>query len=172
MQYFKGDELELKIEGAARTVTDRLVETVAAWFTDAYNSAGLGEILYDNKLVPLTNALARDIFVKNYGAILEKWEYVGSFESYLYVFTQIFGPTTRITFERLAPGALQINITTEQTGLLKWVNRLGGSYMSDHNGNNINLLAVYGIGTFYEVHGVLDSLNPAGIYLLVNFKLT
>lgn len=171
MQNFKGDELEIKISGAAEVVFNQLLSEMKAWFDGAYSSTGLGEILYDNKLVPLTQAVARDIFIKNYGAILEKWEYVGSFESYIYVFQQIFGPTTAITFERLSPGALKINISTQQTGFFKWLNKLGGNYISDHNGNNINLLSVVGIGDFYEVHGVLDSLNPAGIYLLINFTL-
>ncbi len=178
-QYFKGDELELKIEGAAQVVLDRLVAEVTAWFDNAYTTAGLGEVLYDNNLVPLTRAVARDIFIKNYGQILEKWEYVGSFASYLYVFTQIFGPSTQIRFNRLAPGALEINITAKQTELFNWLANKAASqsgpeeaaYITDHEGNRISLRAVTGIGDFYEVHGVLDSLNPAGIYLQVNFRL-
>lgn len=178
-QYFKGDELELKIEGAAKPVFDRLFTELKAWFDGAYSSAGLGEVLYDNNLVPLTRAVARDIFIKNYGQILEKWEYVGSFESYIYVFTQIFGPGTVITFNRLAPGALEINITAQQTQLFAWLANLQASqsgqeeasYITDNGGRRIALRTVVGIGDFYEVQSVLDSLNPAGIFLRVNFTL-
>ncbi len=170
-QYFKGDDVELKICGAANEVFARLLADMSAWFHDAYNSAGLGKILYDDGLVPLSKSVARDIFIKNYGAILRYWEYVGSFESYLFVFMQIFGPQTQITFERLAPGALKINISTNQHGMAKWLTKIKGDYISTRNGDNINLLALTGIGDFYEVHAVLDSLNPAGIYLVVNFKL-
>ena len=171
-QYFKGDNLEMNMAGAAYEVLGRLREEMRAWFDGAYSSAGLGEILYDNHLVPLTRAVARDIFIKNYGSILKKWEYVGSFESYLYVFTQIFGPDTAISFNKLAPGALEINITTKQTQLFGWLASLNSDdYVSDHEGNHLNLRQVVGIGDFYEVQSVLDSLNPAGIFLRVNFTL-
>lgn len=172
-QYFKGDDFEVKLSGAASEVLTRLMDEMRAWFDGAYASAGLGAILYDNNLVPLTRAVARDIFIKNYGSILEKWEYIGSFESYLYVFTQIFGPDTVITFNRLAAGALEINITTSQTQLFNWVaNVEEQNYVVDHEGNRINLRQVAGIGDFYEVQNVLDSLNPAGIFVRVNFTLT
>lgn len=171
-QYFKGDDFERKLSGAADEVLTRLKEDMRAWFDGAYASSGLGEVLYDNNLVPLARAVTRDIFIKNYGAILEKWEYAGTFESYLYVFMQIFGPQTTIVFDRLAPGALEINITTSQTQLYRWLATVDQSdYVADHNGNRINLRQVKGIGNFYEVQSVLDSLSPAGIFLRVNFTL-
>lgn len=170
-QYFKGDDLEVKISGSATGVFNTLFAEMSAWFEDAYNSAGLGGILYDDNRVPLSRNIARDIFIKNYGEILRRWEYVGSFESYLFVFTQIFGPSTVISFERVAPGALKINISTNQMDLFKWLDKLGGSYVSTHEGKNINFRLLSGIGDFYEVQSVLDSLNPAGFYLSVNFKL-
>ncbi|WP_428050277.1 hypothetical protein [Candidatus Avelusimicrobium fimicolum] len=170
-QYFKGDDLEVKVSGAANEVFRTLFADMTAWFARAYNGAGLGAILYDDNRVPLSRNIERDIFIKNYGDILRRWEYVGSFESYLFVFTQIFGPSTIITFECLAPGALKINITTNQMDLFKWLDKLGGSYISTHTGQNINLRTLAGIGNFYEVQSVLDSLNPAGLYLSVDFKL-
>ena len=171
-QHFKGDDLELKIEGASGEVFTHLLAEMGKWFDNAYQSAGLGAILYDNELMPLSRTIARDIFIKNYGQILEKWEYIGSFESYLFVFMQVFGPSTIISFEKLAPAALKISITTTQTELFKWLVKLGTTdYASDHYGNHINLRKLGGIGNFYEVQSVLDSLNPAGIYLLVDFKL-
>ena len=111
-QNFKGDELELKISGCAKEVFNNLFGELTKWFDHAYESAGLGGILYDNDLVPLARTMAREVFVKNFGQILEKWEYIGSFESYLFVFMQIFGPNTVINFEKLAPAALKISITT------------------------------------------------------------
>ena len=161
-QYFKGDDLEVKVSGAANEVFRTLFADMTAWFSRAYNGAGLGAILYDDNRVPLSRNIERDIFIKNYG---------GSFESYLFVFTQIFGPSTIITFECLTPGALKINITTNQMDLFKWLDKLGGSYISTHTGQNINLRTLTGIGNFYEVQSVLDSLNPAGLSLSVDFKL-
>lgn len=170
-QHFKGDKLELQIYGAAQPVFRQLYAEMRKWFEDAYNSAGLGAILYDDNKVPLARTMDRDIFIAHFGAVLKQWEYIGSFESYIYVFMQIFGPNTQITFDRLRPGALKITIRTNQTSLFKWLEKIGGDYVSDHDGNNINFRALAGIGNFYEVQSVLDSLNPAGIYLLVDFKL-
>lgn len=170
MQYFKGDDVEIKLSGSAQAVFQNLQTELTAWFNDAYNSAGLGAILYDNNLVPLSQTIARDVFIKNYGEILRRWEYVGSFESYLYVFMQIFGPQTQITFEKLAPGALKIYIVTDQTGFINWLTQQGQEIRTQ-SGQPLMFKQVLGIENFYEVQGVLDSLNPAGIYLEVDFRL-
>ena len=170
MQYFKGDDVEIKLSGSAQAVFQNLQTELTAWFNDAYNSAGLGAILYDNNLVPLSQTIARDVFIKNYGEILRRWEYVGSFESYLYVFMQIFGPDTQITFEKLAPGALKIYIVTDQTGFINWLTQQGQEIRTQ-SGQPLMFKQVLGIENFYEVQGVLDSLNPAGIYLEVDFRL-
>lgn len=170
MQYFKGDDVEIKLSGSAQAVFQNLQTELTAWFNDAYNSAGLGAILYDNNLVPLSQTIARDVFIKNYGEILRRWEYVGSFESYLYVFMQIFGPQTQITFEKLAPGALKIYIVTDQTGFINWLTQQGQEVRTQ-SGQPLMFKQVLGIENFYEVQGVLDSLNPAGIYLEVDFRL-
>lgn len=170
MQYFKGDDVEIKLSGSAQAVFQNLQTELTAWFNDAYNSAGLGAILYDRNLVPLSQTIARDVFIKNYGEILRRWEYVGSFESYLYVFMQIFGPKTQITFERLRPGALKIYIVTDQTGFINWLTQQGQEIRTQ-SGQPLMFKQVLGIENFYEVQGVLDSLNPAGIYLEVDFRL-
>lgn len=174
MQAFKGDKLELQISGATKDVFDALKNHLTNWFNGAYDGAGLGAVIYDNNLLPLSRTIARDIFIKNYGEILRRWEYVGSFETYLFVFMQIFGPSTEITFEKLGPAALKINITTNQHDLFKWITSLQTEkkkYITNHNGKKLLFRALEGIGSFYEVQSVLDSLNPAGIYLLVNFTL-
>lgn len=170
MQYFKGDDVEIKLSGSAQAVLQNLQTELTAWFNDAYDGAGLGAILYDNNLVPLSQTIARDVFIKNYGEILRRWEYVGSFESYLYVFMQIFGPNTQITFEKLAPGALKIYIVTDQTGFINWLTQQGQEICTQ-SGQPLMFKQVLGIENFYEVQGVLDSLNPAGIYLEVDFRL-
>ena len=170
MQYFKGDDVEIKISGSAQTVFENLQAELTAWFNDAYNCRGLGGIIYDNNLVPLCKTMARDVFIKNYGEILRRWEYVGSFESYLYVFMQIFGPQTQITFEKLSPGALKLYIVTDQTGFINWLSQ-NAQKIRTQNGTPLLFKQVLGIENFYEVQGVLDSLNPAGIYLEVDFRL-
>lgn len=170
MQYFKGDDVEIKLSGSAQAVFQNLQTELTAWFNDAYNSAGLGAILYDRNLVPLSQTIARDVFIKNYGEILRRWEYVGSFESYLYVFMQIFGPKTQITFERLRPGALKIYIVTDQTGFINWLSQKAQEIRTQ-SGQPLMFKQVLGIENFYEVQGVLDSLNPAGIHLEVDFRL-
>lgn len=169
-QFFKGDDLELKISGSVRQVFTVLLNDLTAWFNNAYDNAGLGAVIYDNNLVPLTKSVARDVFIQNYGEILRQWEYVGSFESYLKVFMYIFGPKTSITFERLKPGALKIYIQTDQSGFIQWISQLKNK-MVTQSGYRLVFAGVLGIKDFYEVQGVLDSLNPAGIFLDVDFQL-
>ncbi len=172
-QCFKGDDIELKISGSGSQVFAQLLADITAWFNDAYNSAGLGEILYDNNLTFLTQSISRDIFIKNYGEILRHWEYLGSFESYYIVLRQIFGPSTQVRFERISPGALKIDIAAKQLEFFKWLMRVGKGRLviSRTNSQNIYLRAAAGITHFYEVQGILNSLIPAGIYVEIDFRL-
>lgn len=172
MQYFKGDDLEIKVVGSAANVFNNLAQELTKWFDEAYDTQGLGQILYDNNLMPISRAVAKDIFVKNYNKIIESWEALGSFESYIYLFMQIFGPQTTVDFEILAKGVLKITIQTNQTTLFSWLaSRQNNTYVTDHDNNRIHFRTVTGIDNFYEVQKVLDSTIPAGICVQVDFTL-
>ncbi|WP_424244959.1 hypothetical protein Dip510_000067 [Elusimicrobium posterum] len=177
-QPFKNDNLELKFSGSAEKVFTELKQTLADWFENAYTDQKFGGVLYDNNVTPLTGTIARDIFIKNFNQIFEKWRYVGSFESYLYVFKHIFGESSRINFEKISPAHLKINITTDNTTLFKWIATTKDSAsnfledeMTDELGNSIVFQQQLGINDFREVQAVLNSLNPAGIFLDVNFEI-
>lgn len=173
-QYFKADSLEVKLEGTLHEVAAPLLQTLARWYNDAYDSYDLGKIIFDEDKIPLTNAIPRDAFYKNYGTIIDHWQYVGSFESYLTVFKMIFGPESVILFERPAPGCLGMNITTKRTNVFKWITSRYARHAArivDHSGAQLVFRQLLGINDFFEVQAVLNSLNPAGIYLSVNFEI-
>lgn len=173
-QHFKGDSLEVKLAGTFDAVINPLLQELTRWYNDAYESYDLGKIIFDEDKIPLTNAIPRDAFYKNYGTILERWQYVGSFESYLTVFKMIFGPDSVILFERPAPGCLNMSISTQRTSVFKWVTSRyakRAARIVDHAGAQLVLRQLLGINDFFEVQAVLNSLNPAGIYLTVNFEI-
>lgn len=170
---FKGDALELKISGSAATVFADIAAALSAWYDRAYSSQPLGAIVYDNGLFSLAKAMPRDTFLKNFASIIDVAGYVGSFESYLTIFKNIFGLSSLITFERVAPGNLKIIIVSDRTAFYNWATKLAEpDYIVDQAGNRIVLRQGLGINDYYQVLSITKSLNPGGIYLQVEFSLT
>lgn len=173
-QAFKGDEIETKISGAAADVFRRLSEDLQAWLGGAYKGEGLGALLYDNRLTDIAGKISRQVFIDNYGAILEQWEYPGTLESYLYVLRSVFGPDVQVTFTPLAPGALGIEVRAYKNKTLRWLGRVEEIWrrMSTDVGVGICFVTPVTILGAAQVMAVLETLIPAGIYVELNLKLT
>ncbi|MGB2579397.1 hypothetical protein AAIR98_001316 [Elusimicrobium simillimum] len=178
-QFFYKDNVELKFYGAAEDVFSKLKDELSLWFEKAYSDEQFGGVLYDNAVTPLTGVVARDIFVKHFNQIFEMWRYGGTFESYLYVFRHIFGEESQITFERAAPAHLKINIVSSKTGYFEWIvnkkvdNNIvdSGAIVERKDSLPVFFQQQLGITDFREVQGILNSLNPSGIFLEVDFSL-
>lgn len=169
MEFFKGDDIELKFYGSCEDVFKRMGESLQNLYEQAYNTYKLGEIIYDNKLAYIVEVIPRDIFIRNFNQIFDMWSLGGNYESYIYIFKQIFGPDTDISFERLRPGALKINIETDRNSVFAWIDNFAKRRrIKTREGKQILLRQGLGINDFYQVEGVLNSLKPAGIFLQVN----
>lgn len=177
MQYFKGDEKELQVYGVTDALFDSISLSLNAAFEGIYESEPLGGFLYDNELVPLTNAIKRDVFVRAFQQIFESWQFAGTFEAYILVFKKIFGEAVEIVFTVPDPGKLNIDITTTGVELNHFVARsiVNNAYVFedviDQDGDNICFQNVLGLETEDELLKVLFILVPSGIYTEVSLTI-
>lgn len=176
MQFYKGDELELKYYEAAKTLMDTLSQERTDFYNGAYSCFILGDKIWESKRSPLANAIPQAIFREAFPEIFETFLQAGSFEGYLSVFRKIFGPNVVVAFTVPGPGKLIIDIEAQdvvENHLIAreiesnlWVNH----EVVDYVGDNIVVQSIKGMESEYEVKAMLFELVPAGIF--TNITLT
>lgn len=178
MQYFKGDATELKMVASGTEIMDLYSAQKDEFFDGAYACSVLGELLYDNALAPLANAIDRTIFIDLFSTIFDAFVSAGTFESYISVFKNIFGDDVLVDFTVPAAGRLQIGI--EATGVLL-ATRLAriiesGVYVYYErldSDNNTRMASIpKGFQTQYEAEQMLFELVPGGIFTEISLTIT
>lgn len=178
MQYFKGDALEIKFLEAAKGLLDTLSGQKDAFFSGAYSTGPLGDVIYNSNLSPLSKAIKSDIFRNSFNQIFEGFTVAGSFESYLLVFRKIFGESTTIDFTVPAPGKLWIDIVADDPETSNLVSRYisNNQYvfdtLIDQSGlDEIMVQTFKGFQSQYELEQMLFEMVPAGIYTEITLTL-
>lgn len=175
--YFKGDELELKMFNSAVGSLRNIGVSLDEFFENCYEMVPMGEFLWDEKRVPLTNAIKREVFIISFKQIFEAWSFCGTFESYILVFKKIFGDDAVVEFTVPAPGKLSINIEASGIQLYPFIARsiVENAYVYDNvideEDDNIAFATVLGIETEDELKKVLFTMVPAGIYTEVSLTI-
>ena len=177
VQYFKGDETEIKFFNCIDPIATILSEQKSDFFDQALTCYILGQVLYDTGRAPLANAIPRSIFAESFAGIFNAFLSAGSFESYLTVFRSIFGDDVEVEFTVPAPGKLQIDIQATGLVLFDFVSK----YVMDNNyvydeiiddaGDNIAFQSIKGLESQYEVEQMLFELVPAGIYTEITLTI-
>jgi len=170
VQFFKGDQTELKYYNSALPILDNLIQQRDLFHEDAYGCFVLGELLYDNNYAPLARAIPREIFRESYATIFEAFLEAGTFESYLTVFRNIFGDDVEVDFTVPDPGKLNIDIVAAGFQLSDFIARriVANAYVFDEiiddEGDNIVFQTVKGFESQYELEQMLFEMVPDGIY--------
>lgn len=180
MQYFKGDDLELKMIAVAQPIMDVLSGQKDLFYADAYEAFGLGELIFDNGRSPLSNAIPRIIFREAFQEIFDAFAQSGTFESYLTVFTKIFGDDVDVQFTVPAPGKLEIDILAAGVELSNFLARhiVANHYVFDlvnyedgDGEDNIVFQSIKGFQSQYELERMLFEMVPDGIFTEINLTL-
>jgi hypothetical protein len=177
MEYFKGDDLEKKYDNSAAPTLTAFSLSKDQFNTGAYESAPLGELIYDTGRSPLANAIDRDIFRLAFKQIFEAFIVAGTFESYLTVFRKIFGENVDVTFAVPAAGKLNITIVAEGVEQSYFVARRVSNnvYVNDEVvdelANNIVLQTIKGFQSQYELEQMLFEMVPAGVFTTISLTL-
>lgn len=178
MQFYKGDEKELKFYNAIAPIVQLLSANKDDFYSGAYSCFKLGEIIYDNNRAPLTRAIPRDIFRESFATIFQAFTSSGTFESYLTVFKNIFGDDVEVDFAVPAPGKLSIDIVATGVQLSPFIARMieDNAYESYNvvdqvDEDNIVFQTVKGFQSQYELEQMLFEMVPNGIFTIISLTL-
>lgn len=177
MQWFKGDDDELVIFGMPAETINFIGGSLTEFFDDCYNCVPMGELLWDNDLVPLKNAIKREIFIGSFQEIFNAWALAGTFESYITVFKKIFGDEVQVTFTVPAPGKLEIDIVTTGVQIKDFVarrifeNQFVYDLVKDLDGNQFVFTSVKGFESEFELKQMLYATVPNGIFTTVSLTI-
>lgn len=177
MQFYKGDETELKYYNAAAGLMDALSLSRTDFILNAYACFALGDLIWDSNRSPLARAIPRNIFREAFPLIFETFLEAGSLEGYITIFKNIFGDTVEVTFTIPAPGRLQIDIVAAGVVNNDFVSRyiIGNSYsldeVIDQEGDNIVFQSIKGMESEYEVNQMLFELVPGGIFTEISLTI-
>lgn len=179
-QYYKGDENEQKMYLSINAICQIISNSLTECFDGIYESVPMGQFIYDNKLVPLTNAIKRDVFASAFSEIFDAWQTAGTFESYLLVFRKIFGENVDVEFTVPDPGKLQIEIDISSSGteLSPWVAReiVDNSYVFhnvvDDVGDQIVFQTQLGVQSQSELEKILFTMVPNGIWTEISLIIS
>ena len=176
MQYFKGDADELKVDAVMEPIISDLSAQRSLFFAGAYETAPLGDLIFDENLSPLANAIPKGVFRLAFKEIFDAFVNVGTVEAYITVFKKIFGDNVDLTFTVPAPGKLNIVILAQGFELSDFVARYieDNAYVFDevidYDGDNIAFQTLQGLTSQYEIEQMLFEMVPAGIF--TNITLT
>ncbi len=173
MQKFKGDATEDKMIGCGTEIMDQMSMAKDDFFNGCYDTGPLGDLLHDVARSPLANAIRLDVFRNCFNTVYEAFRSAGTFESYLIVFSKIFGEGVEVLFTVPAPGKLNIDITASELELFNFVARHISEnaylfdnvvYEDDDGIDNIIFQTIKGFHSEYELQLMLNEMVPAGIY--------
>lgn len=177
MQLFKNDEKEQKMVAVAEGLFDLKSSDLDDFYEGCYETFPFGDMLYDEDRTPLSNAIKKEIFRETFPEIFDAFIVAGSFESYISVFTKIFGEDVEIDFTVPAPGKLLIDIVATGLELSEFIARRieDNAYIFDeiidYDLDTIVFQTVKGFQTEYELKQMLYEMVPDGIYTEITLTI-
>jgi len=178
MQFYKGDEQEIKFYNSGAGAMDSMELSIDAFFEEAFSCFVLGDLIWDSGRSPLSNAIPKEVFREAFPVIFETFLEAGSLEGYLTIFRNIFGDTVDVTFTIPAPGKLLIDIVAAGVVINNLVSRyiINNQYAFDElitqDGlDELVVQSVKGMESEYEVEQMLFELVPSGIYTQISLTI-
>jgi len=175
---FKGDEVEENFYQSARQIFQNRYFQTAQLFIGGYEAYPLGDLLYDNNLVPLSRAIKRDIFRESFSSLFDLFLEAGSFEGYFKIFTDIFGDGVDVQFTVPEPGRLQIDIVADSVVFNQFISRevddntFVESDMIAQNNDKLVFQNIKGFESEFEVEQMLFEMVPNGIFTEITLTLS
>lgn len=169
VQLFKGDPVEIRMKSVADPVIDLTDSALDEFYAQGYDASPFLLAMYDDGRMPFSERIARDAFVDFVKKAFMNFPVTGTFEAYISILTEIFGPGTQIFFTVPAPGKLRIDINAISSSEFEFIGRefVGGAYeyfnIVDDLGNMLIFRGIPGIDTDYELRLLISEIMPAGI---------
>jgi hypothetical protein len=177
MQFFKGDETEIKFYESGRELLQNLSNEKTSFFNQAYFCYLLGDVIVEDIRSPLARAVPQEIFRAVFPGIFEAFVLGGTAEAYIEVFKFIFGPDADVEFTVPGPGELEIDIEVSGVDIFDLIARnivnseIFFDDLVDHEGDTIAAQIFKRFVTQYELEQVLFELVPAGIFTDIDLTI-
>ncbi len=170
MQYFKGDQTELKVYSAGNKAFDSTNAALDDFYENAYDLTPFILMLYDEGRIPFSNRIPKEVFVEFIRIAYDRFPFFGSFDSLIFILREIFGAESEILLTVPDPGMLEIDINAITDQVFNFVAReLSGSggftdsKMITDSGDYILFTGLPGIETEYELSLLFAEIIPYGI---------
>lgn len=169
-QDYKGDETELKYKNAGSPAYESISDALDEMMLGASTTDDFILMLYDDGRYPYSQRIKRDAFVNFIRGALNNFPFIGSFDTYIFILREIFGPDTDLIFTVPGPGELEISVNASSDIVSEFIGRevSGGGYvffnLSDDDGNDIVFKTLAGIETEAELNLLFAEIMPAGIF--------
>ncbi len=169
-QSFKGDSVETKMRSVADPVFDLTNASLDDFYDQGFDASPFLLMLYDNGKIPYSQRIKRDYFVVFIKEALKRFPVIGTFESYVFILTAIFGEFTEINFEVPGAGKLAIDITAADSVEFEFVGREfeDGVFsifnIVDYDGSLLIFRGIPGIQSEYDLELLFSEIIPAGIF--------
>ena len=136
---------------------------IRQYFDYAYKSVELGNILYEEQLMPIYKVLEKSLFIRAFSEILEGEKTLGSIEAYLKILYAIFGDEAQITITE-QPCHLQIDINAPIRLHYLWVTKDGRKIITK-DGKAILFKELLAMVTDRDLLQILKATTKAGTYV-------
>lgn len=177
MQFFKGDDDELKYYNSGSPVLEIFSSDKDDFLQGYSETEPLGALIFDSGRSPLSNAINREIFKTSFKQLFQSFVEVGTFEAYIAVFKKIFGDEATVEFTVPAAGKLNIDITADGIELSNFVARSisNNNYIYDNvvddEDDQIVFQTIKGFQSQYELEQMLFEMVPGGVFTDITLTL-
>lgn len=169
-QYFKGDAKEIKFDTVGKGPIDLTGLALDQFYDEAFDCAEFLLMLYDEGRVPFSDRVPRDAFVSFLIQCIANANFIGTYESYIFLVNGIFGEGSSIFFGTPVAGKITMIISSSSTANFTFVARelIDGGYeyfdMVTGDGETLEFVGFPGIESEAELQQLLAEFIPAGIY--------
>lgn len=167
----QNDATEKKVADAASPALALCGDALDEFFAGAETCFRLGDVIFELKRAPLTDAISQETFRRGFYALFQLFKRPGTFEYYLSVFRAIFGENVYVEFSIPGPAQLKINLTVLDTSLENAAYRevVGITYevgdLLTSDGDELIFQVDLGPKSQSEFDAIMLELVPAGIFL-------
>lgn len=126
----RDDIFENKFINVWLSLWNQTLADLQNYYNLAYESRGLGQIIFDNDLADIAKIISRDLFVKTYWQIFREQAKNGTIDAHLYILYSIFGGDATIMVENPAPLHTIFHIATNSIELNQWKTTQGDNMVT------------------------------------------
>lgn len=171
LQKFKiNDTVEQKFIDIGQGVLSLIDQDLDAFYENGSESDPFLLMLYDEGRMPFSQRVPRNAFISFFRNLTDRFPFMGSFESFIFIMKQIFGETTEILFEIPSPGILEVVVNAGQSVDYEAIAReftppdvLTNYQLVTDDEDQLIFRGIAGISTEAELNLLFAEIIPAGV---------